>query len=78
MTGRPGQTITGDKNYFDKDFEQALTDSDIRLLRPARKGENERPGAHLFKPLRQTIDRSTRRSRASLTWNDTAAVLLPE
>jgi hypothetical protein len=26
------------------------------LLRPARKGERERPGAHLFKPLRQIIE----------------------
>jgi hypothetical protein len=25
-------------------------------MRPARKGEAERPGAHLFKPLRQTIE----------------------
>jgi hypothetical protein len=25
-------------------------------LRPARKGEGERAGAHLFKPLRQTIE----------------------
>ena len=28
----------------------------IELLRPARKGEHERPGARLFKPLRQTIE----------------------
>jgi hypothetical protein len=28
----------------------------LRLLRPARQGEHERPGAHLFKPLRQTIE----------------------
>ncbi|MCR3754509.1 hypothetical protein LX88_008526 [Lentzea californiensis] len=25
-------------------------------MRPARKGEPERPGARLFKPLRQTIE----------------------
>jgi hypothetical protein len=29
---------------------------DIRLLRPARKGEPERLGAPLFKPLRQVIE----------------------
>lgn len=51
-----GQTIIGDKNYFGRDFEQTLTDGDLHLLRPARKGEPERPGAHLFKPLRQTIE----------------------
>jgi hypothetical protein len=28
----------------------------VRLLRPARKGEPERPGACLFKPLRQLIE----------------------
>jgi hypothetical protein len=28
----------------------------VRLLRPARKGEPQRPGAHLFKPLRQLIE----------------------
>jgi hypothetical protein len=26
------------------------------LLRPARKGESPRPGAALFKPLRQVIE----------------------
>lgn len=51
-----GQTIIGDKNYFGRDFEQDLTDGDLHLLRPARKGEPERAGAHLFKPLRQTIE----------------------
>jgi hypothetical protein len=52
----PGQTVIGDKNYYGRDFEQALTDRDLRLLRPARKGEPERAGALLFKPLRQTIE----------------------
>ncbi|MFI1361298.1 hypothetical protein ACH4TV_48265, partial [Streptomyces sp. NPDC020898] len=33
-----------------------LAKQDIRLLRPARKGEPERPGAPLFKPLRQVIE----------------------
>jgi len=28
----------------------------IELLRPARKNEDERPGARLFTPLRQTIE----------------------
>jgi hypothetical protein len=30
--------------------------SGVRLLRPARKGEPERAGAHLFRPLRQLIE----------------------
>lgn len=56
VAAHPGQTIIGDKNYYGRAFEQELTDSDLRLLRPARKGEPERAGAKLFKPLRQTIE----------------------
>jgi hypothetical protein len=52
----PHQTIIGDKHYYGRIFEQDLTDRDLQLLRPARKGEPERAGAHLFKPLRQTIE----------------------
>jgi hypothetical protein len=53
---RPGQTLIGDKNYFGREFEQQLAELDIRLLRPARKGEAERAGSQLFKPLRQVIE----------------------
>ncbi|WP_411105154.1 transposase [Streptomyces sp. cmx-4-9] len=52
---RPGQTLIGDKNYFGRDFEHQLAEHAIRLLRPARESEPERPGAHVFKPLRQVI-----------------------
>nr|WP_239377508.1 hypothetical protein [Frankia sp. Cj5] len=52
----PRQTIIGDKNYFGRAFERALTERDLRLLRPARAGEPERAGAQLFKPLRQVIE----------------------
>ncbi|MFJ8364493.1 IS982 family transposase [Streptomyces sp. NPDC093984] len=53
---RPGQTLIGDRNYFGRDFEHQLAGHGIRLLRPTRKGEPERPGAELFKPLRQVIE----------------------
>ncbi|MGW7596127.1 IS982 family transposase, partial [Streptomyces rubiginosohelvolus] len=53
---RPGQTLIGDKNYLGRDFEHQLAGHGIRLLRPTRKGEPERPGAALFKPLRQVIE----------------------
>ena len=53
---RPGQVLIGDKNYFGQDFEAALAEQGIELLRPARKGEPERPGSKFFKPLRQTIE----------------------
>ncbi|MEU2834704.1 IS982 family transposase [Streptomyces lavendulae] len=52
----PRQTITGDKNDYGRDFEHDLTERHLKLLRPARKGEPERAGAHLFKPLRQVIE----------------------
>jgi hypothetical protein len=56
VSGRPGQTLIGDKNYFGREFEAQLADMDIELLRPARKGETERPGSQLFKRLRQVIE----------------------
>jgi hypothetical protein len=54
--GRAGQILIGDKNYFGADFEAELADGRICLLRPARKGEPERPGSQFFKPLRQVIE----------------------
>ncbi|WEB39672.1 IS982 family transposase [Streptomyces yunnanensis] len=56
VTARPGQTLIGDKNYFGRDFEHQVAQHGIRLLRPTRKGEPERPDACLFKPLRQVIE----------------------
>lgn len=56
LTQRPGQTLIGDKNYFGADFEAQLGGTGAVLLRPARKGEAERGGSALFKPLRQTIE----------------------
>ena len=56
VADRPGQTLIGDKNYFGREFEQQLAEQGIRLLRPARKGEAERAGSQLFKPLRQVIE----------------------
>jgi len=53
---RPGQTLIADKNYYGREFEQALTDTGLQLLRPARKGEPERAGSRFFKPLRQVIE----------------------
>jgi hypothetical protein len=63
---RRGQTIIGDKNYFGKDFEEQMTLRELDLLRPARKGEPERAGAHLFKPLRQTIESINQTLKAQL------------
>lgn len=56
MAGRARQVIIADKHYYGHDFEAALADSRICLLRPARKGEPERPGRQFFKPLRAIIE----------------------
>jgi len=53
---RPGQTLIADKHYYGRQFEAALVSCGVRLLRPARKGEPQRAGAHLFRPLRQVIE----------------------
>jgi hypothetical protein len=52
----PGQTVIGDKNYFGRHFEADLTERNLALLRPARKGEARRAGQNLFRPLRQVIE----------------------
>lgn len=56
LAGRTNQLVIGDKNYFGRDFEATLAQAGLDLLRPARKGEAERPGARFFKPLRQVIE----------------------
>jgi hypothetical protein len=55
-SGRAGQILIGDKNYFGADFEAGLAQAGLTLLRPARKGEAERAGSQFFKPLRQTAE----------------------
>jgi hypothetical protein len=56
VAAHPGQTVIGDKNYFGRDFEADLTERDLVLLRPVRKGEARRAGQNLLKPLRQVIE----------------------
>jgi hypothetical protein len=56
LTERPGQTLIGDKNYFGAGFDAELAQTGAVLLRPARKGERERGGSGLFRPLRQTVE----------------------
>jgi hypothetical protein len=56
VSGHPGQTLIGDKNYFGRHFEADLTERELVLLRPARKGEARRAGQYLLKPLRQVIE----------------------
>jgi len=56
VAARPGQVLIADKNYYGGEFERVLAGLGLRLLRPARKGEAERAGAYLFRPLRQLIE----------------------
>lgn len=56
LTAGRRQTMIADKNYFGRLFEADLADAGITLLRPARKGEQPRPGSQFFKPLRQIIE----------------------
>ena len=63
---RPGQAIIADRHYYGTAVEAALAGQHLRLLRPARKGEQPRPGAPLFKPLRQTIESINQTFKAQL------------
>jgi hypothetical protein len=56
LAAHPDQTIIADRHYYGRLFEAELTERELHLLRPARQGEPERPGAALFKPLRQSIE----------------------
>jgi hypothetical protein len=56
VDARPGQTLIGDKNSFGRAFEEDLTERQITVLRPVRKGEAKRSGQYLFTPLRQVIE----------------------
>ncbi|MEU5400178.1 IS982 family transposase [Streptomyces sp. NPDC005963] len=56
LADRPGQTLLADRNYYGREFERDLAGLGVLLLRPARKGEPERAGTELFKPLRQLIE----------------------
>lgn len=66
LVQRPGQTPICDKNYFRARFESELADAGLHLLRPARKGEPERPGSALFRPLRQTVESINQTLKAQL------------
>lgn len=62
LEGTPGldrdavQLLIADKNYYGKTFEAEVDKAGIDLLRQARKGEQPRPGAQFFKPLRQVVE----------------------
>src|SRR5579875_1663439 len=69
----PGQTLTGDKNYFGTDFEAELAARHLTLLRPVRKGGARAPARTCSSRCARSSSPSARPSKASLTSNDTAA-----
>ena len=76
--GLPGQLLIGDKNYYGKDFEAALAQAGLTLLRPARKGEPERAGARFFKPLRQVIESVNQTFKGSSSTSSATAAAPPQ
>jgi hypothetical protein len=56
LDDRCSQLLIADKHYYGREFEAALREGGLDLLRPARKGEQPRPGERFFRPLRQTIE----------------------
>jgi hypothetical protein len=69
VAARPGQILIADKHYYGGEFERGLAGLGVRLLRPARKGEAERPGRGCSSRCGSSSSRSTRPSGAGWTWN---------
>ncbi|AOT61551.1 hypothetical protein A4G23_04439 [Streptomyces rubrolavendulae] len=44
ISTRPGQTLIGDRSCYGRVFAEELAQQGIRLPRPTRKGERQRPG----------------------------------
>jgi hypothetical protein len=85
VSGRPGQTLTGDKNYFGLGFEAQLADMHIEgwrgsrpvrscCARPAREKRSE-PDHSCSSHCGRSSSQSTRHSKDSPASNDTTAAL---
>jgi len=77
LADRPGQILIGDKNYYGRDFEAALGQAGVRLLRPTRKGEPDRRRAPVQTPAANHRVDQRDGSRVNSTWNDTAGTPPP-
>ncbi len=53
---RPGQVVIADKGYRSAEFETALNDNGITIIRPTTKSEKQRPGNEFLRPFRQIIE----------------------
>ena len=73
VAAHPRQTIIGDKNYFGRDFERELTERHLSYCdRPVRASPSG-PEHSCSSRFGRSSSRSTRPSKASLTWSDTVA-----
>ena len=75
--GRARQIIIGDKNYYGHDFETTLADGRICLLRPPAKANRNAREPSSSSHCARSSNPSTTRSKASSTWNATAATPRP-
>jgi len=78
LATHPAQTLMADKNYYGRQFEAALADAGIDLLRPARKGEKPRADNASSSHCGRSSNRSTTPSRPSSTSNATEDAPSPE
>lgn len=56
LAERQGQTLMADKGYRSKEFDFAMADLGIELIRPSVKGESPRSGHRFLKNFRQIIE----------------------
>jgi hypothetical protein len=61
-----GQVLMADKGYRSDELEKLLAEMGITLIRPAMKGEPERPGRQFLKPFRQIIESVNQTLKAQL------------
>jgi len=61
-----GQVLMADKGYRSDELEKLLAKMGITLIRPAMKGEPERPGRQFLKPFRQIIESVNQTLKAQL------------
>jgi hypothetical protein len=67
LVGRHGQTIIADKGYASAEFERRLAEHGVELVRPARRDERPRRGAHQLSKLRQIIESVNNTLKAQLS-----------
>jgi len=66
LAGHAGQTLMADKGYRSKEFDTAMADLGIELIRPATRTEPPRPGQRFLKPFRQIIESVNQTLKAQL------------